>query len=237
MRFIRIILSLSLLFVCLLLLPIDNVTSTAVVNENFSKSKKIILDPGHGGFDGGAQGDDGTLEKNINLSIALKTKEMLVFCGYDVIMTRYTDTGTEKDSSVSIAKRKVSDMKRRLEVINENPDAIFVSVHLNKFTSSSAVGAQVFYSSNHEHSKVLAESLQISFNKLLQPSNDRIVKKGGNSIYLLKNAKVPAIISECGFLSNKKELEALKTDEYQSKIAFVLCCGINDYYATVKNAS
>ena len=192
-------------------------------------SKTIIIDAGHGGFDGGAVANDGTPEKDINLQIAIKLSEFLKLHGYEVVMTRTEDTGTESDSSASIAERKKSDMKERLRIINENEDAIFVSIHLNKFTTSSAVGAQVFYSTNHPDSKVLGQAVQQTVKVLLQPDNERTIKKGTKSTYLLYNAKIPAVIVECGFLSNSRELELLKTEEYQSKMAFAIFCGITNY--------
>ena len=189
-----------------------------------------MLNSAHGGFDGGAQAADGTLEKDINLLIAKKLEKMLRLGGYDVIMIRDTDMSIEDDDTESISKRKVSDMKRRLEIINSNPDAIFVSVHLNKFSTSSARGAQVFYSPNNEHSLSLANCLQESFKAYIQNDNDREVKKADRSIFLLKNAKIPAVIVECGFLSNYDELNLLKTDEYQTKTALCVYCGILKYY-------
>lgn len=193
-------------------------------------SPQIILDAGHGGFDGGAVASDGTVEKNINLNIALHLADMLKFGGYDVIMTRLTDTGTEDDLSKPIGVRKVSDLQNRLKLINTHPDAVFVSIHLNKFTASAANGAQVFYSKNHIGSSVLGQSIQDSFKTLLQKDNERVIKQGTKSTYLLYNAKIPAVIVECGFLSNKKELELLKSEEYQKKLAFIVFCGINDYF-------
>lgn len=184
----------------------------------------------HGGFDGGASAADGTEEKNINLSIALKLKKMMELGGFDVIMTRETDEGIEADPSDTISNRKVSDMRKRLEIINENSDAIFVSIHLNKFTTASVSGAQVFYSPNNENSLFLAESLQKSIVSRLQPANERVVKKSDSSIYLLKNSQIPSVIVECGFLSNAGELALLKDDQYQSKMAFSIYCGILEYF-------
>lgn len=204
---------------------VEYIPTAATVKEQ----RTIIIDAGHGGFDGGAVANDGTPEKDINLEIAMKLSEFLRLHGYEVIMTRTEDTGTESDSSASIAERKKSDMKERLRIINENEDAVFVSIHLNKFTTSSAVGAQVFYSTNHPDSKELGQSVQQTVKTLLQPENERTIKKGTKSTYLLYNAKIPAVIVECGFLSNNRELELLKTEEYQSKMAFAVFCGIIDY--------
>lgn len=200
------------------------------VNTNVDTTPTVIIDAGHGGFDGGATAGDGTVEKDINLQIALKTARLLRFNGFDVIMTRSEDTGTEDDESEVIAKRKKSDLSNRLQIMKDNPDAVFVSIHLNKFTTSAANGAQVFYTKNFKEAFCLAQSLQQSIKTLLQPQNDRVVKQGTSSTFLLKNAVVPAVIVECGFLSNKAELEKLKSEDYQSQMAFAVACGITDYF-------
>ena len=184
----------------------------------------------HGGFDGGAQASDGTLEKDLNLQIAKKLEAFLLQGGYYVIMIRDDDVSIEEDPTQSIARRKVSDMKRRLEIINSNTDAIFISIHMNKFTSSSPSGAQVFYSPNDSRSQEVALQIQGTFKKLTQPDNDRMVKQANKSIYLLHRAEIPALIVECGFLSNQRELALLKTEEYQIKTALAIYCGLFEYY-------
>ena len=199
-------------------------------NTDAENSRKIIIDAGHGGFDGGASAADGTVEKDINLQISQKVCALLKISGYDVIMTRNDDTGTEDDEQAAIAKRKKSDLSNRLKLMRENPDAIFVSIHLNKFTTSAASGAQVFYTKNYPDAYNLANCVQSSIKTLLQPENTRVVKQGTGSTYLLKNAATPAIIVECGFLSNKQELEKLKQDEYQSQMAFAIVGGIMEFY-------
>lgn len=200
------------------------------VNASINNIPTIIIDAGHGGFDGGASAVDGTVEKDINLQIALKTTYLLRFYGYNVILTRDSDTGTEDDESASILKRKKSDLSNRLQLMKDNPDAIFVSIHLNKFTTSAANGAQVFYTKNYEDAFLLANTIQNTIKTLIQPENTRVVKQGSDSAYLLKNAAVPAIIVECGFLSNVVELEKLKTNDYQSQVAFAISKGIIDFY-------
>ncbi len=202
---------------------------TKSVSAGVGQIKKVIIDAGHGGFDGGAVADDGTPEKDINLAIAQKLAAILRFNGYTVIMTRTEDTGTDTDSAGSIASRKKSDMRERLRIMSENPDAIFVSIHLNKFTTSSAKGTQVFYSPNVTESKELGLSVQTSVKNLLQPENNRTIKQGTKSTYLLHNAKIPAVIVECGFLSNPAELGKLKTDEYRSQMAFAIFVGIEEF--------
>jgi N-acetylmuramoyl-L-alanine amidase len=114
-------------------------------------------------------------------------------------------------------------------MMEENPDAIYVSIHLNKFTTSAANGAQVFYTKKFQEARVLGDCIQQSIVYYLQPENSRVIKQGTDSTYLLKNAAVPAVIVECGFLSNKSELTRLKTKEYQSQLAFSVAMGICDY--------
>ncbi len=192
--------------------------------------KTVILDAGHGGFDGGAVANDGTLEKDINLEITLKLKQYFLQGGFNVITIRETDTGIEDDPNLSIAKRKVSDMKKRLNIINSNQNATYISIHLNKFTTSAPKGAQVFYSKNLNESKSLAECLQYRISMQLQTDNKRVVKPADKSIYLLNNAQIPAVIVECGFLSNSSDLKNLKSEEYQNKLAFSIYSGFLDYY-------
>lgn len=207
-----------------------NAKDTIFANAKAKQYKyTVIVDAGHGGFDGGAVAMDGTSEKNINLKIAKKLKSMLKLNGINVIMSRESDTAIN-DYGTKIHTKKKSDMQNRLELMKENPDAVFVSIHLNKFTTSAASGAQVFYSDNFELSGTLAESIRKSIVALLEPENNRSIKKGTSSTYLLYNAKVPAVLVECGFLSNKQDLENLKSDEFQSKIAFAISEGILNYY-------
>lgn len=190
----------------------------------------VIIDAGHGGFDGGAVAGDGTVEKDINLEISLKLASILRFNGFQVIMTRTEDIGTDTVSG-SVAKRKKNDLQNRLLLMEKNPDALYISVHLNKFTTSAASGTQVFYTPNFKEAYDLSLLVQKSVVGMLQPENTRTVKQGTSATYLLKNAKVPAIIVECGFLSNKSDLEKLKTEDYQSQMAFAIASGIMDFYS------
>ena len=173
--------------------------------------------------------EDGTSEKNINLNIALAVGDMLSLNGVKVIYTRTEDTGTEDDSSEDIRNRKRSDLNNRLKIMEQNPEAVFVSVHLNKFTTAKVSGAQVFYSDNFEESKVIGNLIQTSIKERLQNDNERVIKKATDDTFLLHKAVVPAVIVECGFLSNPKELNLLKSEEYQAKMAFAIFCGVNDY--------
>ena len=207
----------------------DRFIFTSAKTDNI---KTVILDAGHGGFDGGAVAHDGTVEKDINLKITSFLKEMLKSAGYRVISTRDTDVSTDDVETDTIAIRKKSDLQNRLKLMNDYPDGVFVSIHLNKFTTSAAKGSQVFYNGKIEESKVLGEAIQNSIVSLLQPENTRVNKKATTSTYLLYNATIPAVLVECGFLSNRAELELLKDTEYQKKMAFCCFCGIMEYFET-----
>lgn len=191
--------------------------------------KTVIIDAGHGGDDGGAIGIDGTVEKDINLDIALKLEKILKFYGFNVIMTRTQDVMTCDDGLDSLRKRKISDIHNRFELMRKNPDAIFISVHQNKFEDSSQHGTQVFYSGNDERSKELAEAIQTSVTLTLQRKNDRVVKKSGSGIYLLYHAKIPAVLVECGFISNSDEVKKLKDESYRMKLAILIADGLLKY--------
>lgn len=192
--------------------------------------KTVIIDPGHGGFDGGTSAADGTVEKDLNLQIALKLNEILNSMGIRTVMTRTDDTGTNDDSAQTIRQKKVSDIKNRLKIIEETPDAVFVSIHQNHFEQSKYSGAQVFYSKNNPHSHTLAENIRFRFVTVLQPDNTREIKQSGSEIYLLHHSAVPSVMVECGFLSNTEETKKLKDENYQRKLAFTVAMGIVDYF-------
>ena len=145
-------------------------------------------------------------------------------------MTRESDISTDNIENGRIAVRKKSDLKKRLELMDEYPDAVFVSIHLNKFTTSAASGSQVFYSGKDINSKTLGDLIQSSVIRLLQPENNRVNKKATSGTYILHNATIPAVLVECGFLSNGRELQKLKDAKYQKEMAFSIFCGINEYF-------
>ena len=205
-------------------------TKSVTASADVTDKRTIIIDAGHGGFDGGAVADDGTTEKDINLSISLTLYKFLKQNGFCVIMTRMDDTSTEDTGEAKISSKKKSDLNNRLKLMNDYPESVFVSIHLNKFTTSAASGSQVFYSDS-EKAKELGEYIQKSIVNLIEPDNLRVNKKAGSSTFLLYNATVPAVIVECGFLSNKQELLLLKTKDYQDKLAFCIYCGIAEYFA------
>ena len=189
----------------------------------------FIIDPGHGGEDGGAVASDGTQEKDINLKIALKLNDILTSLGFNTSMTRTTDTSISDSGTEGIREIKISDMHNRLEICNASDDNILISIHQNKFEQSKYSGAQMFYSTNTSQSALLAQYIQESIVSLLQPENTREIKPADKNIYLLYNAKVPAVICECGFISNEQELNNLKDEEYQTKVAIAIAKGIIEY--------
>lgn len=199
------------------------------VSASYKNRNTVILDAGHGGFDGGAVASDGTVEKDINLKITLASAKFLRQSGFNVILTRENDVSTDDVETEKISTRKKSDLKNRLNLMKDYKDAVFVSIHLNKFTTSAANGSQVFYSRSEE-SKRLGDCIQKSIVAKLQPENTRVNKLATSSTYLLYNATVPSVLVECGFLSNKSELEKLKDKDYQNKMAFSIYCGILEYF-------
>ena len=190
----------------------------------------VLIDPGHGGEDGGAVSGD-VLEKHINLAVSHDVADLLRLCGYTVSMTRDTDDALTNEGE-DVRKRKYNDMKMRLDLYNATPDNVVVSIHQNKFDAAASHGAQVFYSPNHPNSAVLAEALRKSVTGMLQPDNTRTYKTAGKEIFLLKNARVPAVIVECGFISNRQERELLVTDDYQKQLALAIAAGLMNYVNT-----
>lgn len=190
-------------------------------SQNIIENNVILLDAGHGGEDGGAIGVGGIIEKDINLSITLKTAEFLEFLGYDVEFTRKTDKMTCDEGLKTQREKKVSDIKNRLEQIENSPCLCSISIHQNIF-GGNALGAQVFYGGNNPESKLLAESIQSGISSMLQPENKRVIKQAGKDIYILYHSEKPSVLVECGFISNNEEAALLTNGEYQNKMAFAI---------------
>lgn len=216
------------LFVFLVFNAFEKVADEAVSAEISEKELIVVIDAGHGGEDSGAVANS-VLEKDINLEIALKLRDMLKASGIEVKMIRESDVSIYDTASGTIRERKVSDLKNRVEIVNSNKKNILVSIHQNKFEQSKYSGAQMFYSTNNDKSQILAENIRKSITGLIQPENKRELKKGRSDIYLLNKATVPAVIVECGFISNEEEAKNLSNEEYQSKMAFAIYCGILEY--------
>ena len=164
----------------------------------------VILDPGHGGVDGGAE-SNGITEKEINLAIAHKVREFCTLFGFEVRMTRQEDVSIHDADKTTIRAQKNSDLKNRLKIMTEDANAVVVSIHLNKFPQSRVKGAQVFYSPKSQGSDLLAQTVQDSFRTLLQPENTRQIKKADSSLFLLYNNTVnPAVLVECGLSPTRR---------------------------------
>ena len=189
----------------------------------------IILDAGHGGIDSGCVSVHGAEEKDINLSILLKLRGMLEVTGFQVEVTRDTDKSIHDTGVTGLGNQKKSDMNNRLELINSFDNAVFVSIHQNQFTDAKYSGAQMFYPLESADSERLAAIMQGNFVSYLQPENTREIKPVGTEIYLLHFAECPAVMAECGFLSNEEEASKLETEEYQAQVAFTLYKSLCDY--------
>ncbi len=192
-------------------------------------SHVVILDAGHGLPDGGAEAEDGTYESNINLSIVQKLQKLLENSGCQVILTRSDENGIYELEADTIRKKKVSDMKNRVEIGNHSGAEIFVSIHLNKIAQSQYSGWQTFYQLENEKSSNLATSIQENLNYAIQKESKRVPEKMPD-IYLAKHLEIPFTIVECGFLSNSNECDMLQTDNYQEILAWGIYTGIMDYF-------
>ena len=220
----------SIIAVVLIVVVVTATTISDVsVNTETDNYPVIIIDAGHGGVDGGAVAQDGTVEKDINLDIALRLNDLLISQGYKTILTRDGDYSIHDNGADTIRKKKVSDLHNRLEIVNGNKNAILVSVHQNYFTESKYNGTQVFYSPNATESSLLADYIQQSVVRQLQPDNTRQIKKSDSSIFLLYNAQIPSVMVECGFLSNYNETEKLKDEKYRQQMAEAVFGGIIKY--------
>lgn len=197
-------------------------------SDNYSiKNITLVIDAGHGGEDGGAVGTSGVLEKDINLSVAKKLEGMLTLLDVDVVMTRNDDRMLYLPDQSS--RKKYYDLRNRKAVAEKYENPVFISIHQNKFPISKYNGLQVYYSDNNDGSKILAENVQSKTAAYLQPDNTRKIKSAGGSIYLMYNLECPAILVECGFLSNSFEENLLQDDVYQKKLAFVIFSAVADY--------
>ena len=189
----------------------------------------IIIDAGHGGEDGGAIGVNGIYEKDVNLSIALFLADWLRSDGYEVVLTRSEDILLYDRNSNYHGQKKVQDLATRRKITESYENAILISIHLNAFPESKYHGLQVYYSKNNSASQSLALEIQTRTHDLLLPENTRKIKAAGENIYLLDRLTCPAVLVECGFLSNPEECEKLSTEEYQKKLAFCLYLSLVNY--------
>lgn len=203
---------------------ITSVSTTLTQEQTLS----VIVDAGHGGFDGGATAYD-LEEADINLAISTTLADLLTICGAEVTQTRTTDTALGADEGES--STKTADILARLAIFSADPTALVVSVHQNFYTDAQYSGAQMFYGVLNADSQALASSLQERFYQL-QPDNTRQVAIGPDTVYLLQHTENPIVLAECGFLSNYEEAMLLTDPDYQTQVAVTLFMGIADYTMT-----
>lgn len=195
---------------------VEPVAATAEVWD-----RVLILDAGHGGEDGGASSAGGDKESDINLGIVLKLESLMAFLGTDTKLTRQDDRSLHNEDAQTIREKKVSDLKNRVAMIDPIPNAFLISVHQNHFTDSRYSGAQVFFNGG-DVSRQWGECTQGVLRDVLDPNNHRKAKPMPDGIYLFEHVECPAILVECGFLSNGEEASLLLTDAYQRKVALAL---------------
>ena len=215
-----------------LYIPSPSVTTNAP--ETSPQFKTVIIDAGHGGEDGGTSSASGLVEKDINLDIAGKLCQMLRASGVNVVMTREEDKLLYDRNVDFKGRKKKLDLAARIAVANSTPNAVFVSIHMNSFSDAKYSGMQVWYSPNHALSATLADSIRATNQKMLQPTNKRKTALATSAINVLYNAKCPAVLVECGFLSSPTDSERFSTDEYRQKTAFVLFCSIMEFLDSQK---
>jgi N-acetylmuramoyl-L-alanine amidase len=185
----------------------------------------LVIDAGHGGEDGGAVSPGGVVESEINLDIALRLDALMALFGHKPVMTRVSETLVYPESAVTTRARKAADQKSRLTRIRATPNALLVSIHQNKYTTPKPFGAQVLYAPT-PHSEEIAKDMQSLLVSALNPRNYRTAEKISDSIYIMNNVTCPAILIECGFLSNPAEEALLRSERYRLKVASVIAAGV-----------
>lgn len=195
-----------------------------VAAQSFST---VIIDAGHGGRDGGAVGNSGIKEKDLNLQLSCNLEDVLKLCGIETMMTRKDDSLVCDENDPALKGNiKMTDLKNRLKFAESNDDSVFVSIHMNKFSVEKYKGLQVYYSTNNDASLELAKSIQNNVVQILQKDNTRKVKKANSNIFLLDRIEVPAVLIECGFLSNLEEEQLLCDSRYRAELSLLIADGI-----------
>lgn len=210
-------------------LGLQYIPKTSVFGPGSTQTLRVVVDAGHGAPDGGAVGVNGTQEKDINLAIAQKVQEILEAKGIEVIMTRMGDSGLQQNTDTSLREMKRSDMKTRLAIMKKSNSDLFISIHMNYFTQKNVNGLHIFYAKNHSEIKPLAENIQERMNNVTG-AKTHTVKAADKTLFLMKNPPIPAILIECGFLSNAEEENKLNNEDYQSRIAWAIADSIEKYY-------
>lgn len=214
------------LFCAIIWLSPDSVVTASNMTEN---QTTFIIDPGHGGEDGGAVSADGTLESTINLDISMKLLDLCHYLGIPAVITREGNDLDYPDSATTTAQRKRWDTKRRVELIQSVPNAVLMSIHQNIYPTPTPRGSQVLYGEGEE-SKYLGQMLHENLISALDPSNRRVAMPANKDIYIMTHAGCTAVLIECGFLSHPEESVLLNTDSYKLKIATVLAGSALEYW-------
>lgn len=188
------------------------------------KPPTLVIDAGHGGIDGGAVSDDGTKESDINLAIALRLNSIVLFCGQKTVMTRLDDV--PKTDILSYSENR--DLKGRTELANSVPNAVLISIHQNCYPTAQPKGAQVLYSA-YGDSERLGRLMQSALVGKLDPGNRRLAVPAPRELYLTANTRCPAVLVECGFMSNNFEVLKLKDPAYQNALALVIASSYMEY--------
>ncbi|OGO79722.1 MAG: cell wall hydrolase [Clostridiales bacterium GWC2_40_7] len=222
----------GLIFILLATIYSLNLDTERVISTTVAENQKtVIIDAGHGGEDPGKVSNYSDLrEKDLNLIIAQKTRELLEKENFTVIMTRQEDRLEYAEGTTNVIEKRRQDLNRRKKIMDESGAAIVVSIHLNGFNQTQYYGAQTFYPPNSEDSKKLAEVLQKSIRDTCDPENKREPQLKKDPIIILADLKTPTVIVECGFLSNAEEEKKLGTAEYQDKLAAAITLGIQEYF-------
>lgn len=204
--------------------------TVTVLAENvpIHREHTIIIDPGHGGVDGGATSCTGIPEKQFNLEISLRLNDLFGFLGHRTVMIRTEDISIYTKGE-TIAQKKASDLKERVRIVNKSENGLLLSIHQNNFSDGKYSGAQVFYAKT-EGSQALATQLQAAFIKYLNPGSNRQEKKS-SGVYLMEHIEAPGVLIECGFLSNPDEEAQLRCEFYQKKISAVIACTVSEILA------
>ena len=187
-------------------------------------ARTLILDAGHGGEDGGAVSLTGVSESQINLAIVLKLEDILALYGRPAVVLRREDVSLHDRSAVTIREKKVSDLQNRAAMVEGVEGGILLSIHQNTYPDGRYSGAQVFYAPT-QGSQELAGHIQQALRTALQPDNSRESKPIPDSVYLMNHVSCPAVLVECGFLTNPEEEERLRDEDFQRKLAAVLAWG------------
>lgn len=186
-----------------------------------AQERVLIIDAGHGGLDGGAVAHDGVTESSINLSIALRLEAAAKLFGIDTVMTRSHENLDYPEAAESVKAKKSWDQKTRVELINSVSNGVLISIHQNRYPDPGPRGAQVLYAKT-AGSEAFAKAMHALINASLCPENRRVASPISENIYLMRNVSCPAVLIECGFLSNPEESLLLESDGYQKKLAITI---------------